>query len=132
MIGSIRLDGSVAPMVIEGATDAAVFRAYVKHVLVPTLRKDDIVIMDNLSSHKVVEIESMIREAGAELRYLPPYSPDLNPIEKMWSKVKEFLRSSKARCTEDLYEAVRLALREVTAQDAQGWFESCGYVYRQS
>lgn len=132
MIGSIRLDGSVAPMVIEGATDAAVFRAYVKHVLVPTLRKDDIVIMDNLSSHKVVEIESMIREAGAELRYLPPYSPDLNPIEKMWSKVKEFLRSSKARCTEDLYEAVRLALREVTTQDALGWFKSCGYVYRQS
>lgn len=132
MIGSIRLDGCIAPMVIEGATDAAVFRAYVKHVLVPTLRKDDIVIMDNLSSHKGAQIEAMIREVGAELWYLPPYSPDLNPIEKMWSKVKEFLRSSKARCTEELYEAVRLALREVTAQDAQGWFKSCGYVYRQS
>jgi transposase len=132
MMGSIRLDGSVAPMVIEGATDAAVFRAYVKHVLVPTLRKGDIVVMDNLSSHKGAEIEALIQEAGAELWYLPPYSPDLNPIEKMWSKVKEFLRSSKARCTEELYEAVRLALREVTAQDAQSWFESCGYVYRQS
>ncbi len=132
MIGSIRLDGNVAPMVIEGATDAAVFRAYVKHVRLPTLRKGDIVIMDNLSSHKGPEIEMMICGVGAELWYLPPYSPDLNPIEKMWSKVKEFPRSSKARCTEELYDAVHLALREVTTQDAQGWFESRGYVYRQS
>jgi transposase len=132
MIGSIRLDGSVTPMVIEGATDAAVFRAYVKHVLVPALRKGDIVVMDNLSSHKGAEIEAMIQAVGAELWYLPPYSPDLNPIEGMWSKVKESLRSSKARCTEELYQAVRLALREVTAKDAQGWFEASGYVYKQN
>ncbi len=74
----------------------------------------------------------MIREVGAELWYLPPYSPDLNPIEKTWSKVKEILRSLKARCTEELYEAVRQALSQVTADDAQGWFESSGYRYTQS
>ena len=129
MIASLRLDGSTAPMVIEGATDGAVFRAYVKHVLTPTLRQGDIVVMDNLSSHKPAEIEAMIQAAGAELWYLPPYSPDLNPIEKMWSKVKESLRSSKARCTEELYSAIRQALKTITSQDAQGWFASCGYRY---
>jgi transposase len=129
MIGSLAADGSTALMVIEGATDAAVFRAYVKHVLVPTLKAGEIVVMDNLSSHKVSEIEAMIRGVGAEVWYLPPYSPDFNPIEKMWSKVKEFLRSAKARCTEDLHDAVRRALLNVTAQDARGWFESCGYCY---
>ena len=129
MIAALRLDGARAPMVIEGATDAAVFRAYVQHVLVPALRPGDIVVMDNLSSHKGPEIDTMIRGANAELWFLPPYSPDLNPIEKMWSKVKEFLRGSKARCTEELYEAVRQALENITASNAQGWFESCEYRY---
>jgi len=129
MLAALRLEGVTAPMVIEGATDASVFRAYVKHVLVPGLRKGDIVVLDNLSSHKGAEIEEMIREAGAELWFLPPYSPDLNPIEKMWSKVKEILRSLKARCSEELYQAVRSALQEVTSDDAKGWFESCGYRY---
>jgi transposase len=129
MIAALRLEGATAPMVIEGATDAAVFRAYVKHVLVPTLRKGDIVVMDNLSSHKGAEIEEMIREVGAELWFLPPYSPDFNPNEKMWSKIKEILRTMKARCTEDLYKAVGIALNKVTPQDALGWFESCGYRY---
>jgi transposase len=129
MIAALRLDGATAPMVIEGATDAAVFRAYAKYVLVPTLRPGDIVVMDNLSSHKGPEIETMVREVGAELWFLPPYSPDLNPIEKMWSKVKEILRARKARCTEELYEAIRQALSRVTTDDAEGWFESCGYRY---
>jgi transposase len=132
MIAALRLNGATAPMVIEGATDAAVFRAYVTHVLVPALHWGDIVVMDNLSSHKGPEIETMIREVGAELWFLPPYSPDFNPIEKMWSKVKEILRAFKARCTEELYEAVRQALSQVTADNAQGWFESCGYRYTQS
>jgi transposase len=129
MIGALGADGSTALMVIEGATDAAVFRAYVKHVLVPTLRPGEIVVMDNLSSHKSPEIRPMIQAAGANLLYLPPYSPDLNPIEKMWSKVKACLRGSKARGTEELYQAVRQALKEITPQDAHGWFESCGYRY---
>lgn len=132
MIAALRSSGAIAPMVIEGATDAAVFRAYVKHVLLPTLRPGDIVVADNLSSHKGPEIESMVRAVGAELWFLPPYSPDLNPIEKMWSKVKEFLRGLKARCTEDLYEGVQVALGRVTTDDAHGWFESCGYRYEKS
>ena len=131
MIAALRWDGVLAPMVIEGATDAAVFRAYVKHVLVPDLREGDIVVLDNLSSHKADEVEKMIRQAGAEVWFLPPYSPDLNPIEKMWSKIKEYLRQAKARCTEELYIAVRQALDRVTQSDAIGWFESCGDLYRQ-
>jgi len=132
MIAALRSDGATAPMVIDGATDAAVFRAYVKHVLVPTLRQGDIVVLDNLSSHKATEVEEMIKAAGAALWFLPPYSPDLNPIEKMWSKVKEVLRSLKARCTEELYQAVREGLEQVTSQDAINWIESCGYIYKQS
>jgi len=128
MIAALRLDGPMAPMVIEGATDAAVFRAYVKHVLVPVLRPGQIVVLDNLSSHKGVEIRKLIEAAGCQLWLLPPYSPDLNPIEKMWSKVKEFLRGAKARCTEELDRAVAIGLDKVAPQDAAGWFISCGYV----
>ena len=126
LIASLRLDGSTACMVIEGATDAAVFHAYVRHVLAPTLRPGDIVVMDNLSSHKGSGIEAMIRGVGAELRFLPPYSPDLNPIEKMWSKLKEYVRALKPRCTEEVYQAVRQGLKHVTPSDAKGWFRSCG------
>ena len=102
MIAALGLEGSTAPMVIEGATDAAVFRAYIKHVLVPVLRAGQIVVMDNLSSHKNAEVRKMIEATGAMLWFLPPYSPDFNPIEKMWSKVKEFLRSAEARGTEQM------------------------------
>lgn len=132
MIAALRMDGPAAPMVIEGATDAAVFRAYVKHVLVPTLRPGQIVGLDNLSSHKGQEIRQMIEAAGCELWLLPPYSPDLNPIEKMWSKVKEFLRSAKARCTEELDRAVAEGLGKVTPRDAMGCFAACGYVQDKS
>ncbi len=117
------------PRGIEGATDGAVFRAYIKHVLVPILHNGDIIVMDNLSSHKASEIGEMIQAVGAELWYLPPYSPDFNPVEKMWSKIKECLRKLKARCTEELYNAIRQALQDITAQDANGWFGSCGYRY---
>lgn len=129
MIGALGAEGSTALMVIEGATDAAVFRAYVKHVLVPTLRPGEIVVMDNLSSHKSPGVREMIEAAGADLWYLPPYSPDLNPIEKMWSKVKTFLRGYKARGTNELHQAVRQALKKITPQDAHGWLESCRYCY---
>lgn len=132
MIAVLRLDGPTAPMVIEGATDAAVFRAYIKHVLVPVLRPGQIVVLDNLSSHKGVEIREMIEAAGCDFWLLPPYSPDLNPIEKMWSKEKEFLRAAKARCTEELDRAVAEGLETITPQDARGWFESCGYRYDKS
>ena len=97
MICSMRWDGSTACMTIEGATDTEVFRVYVRQVLCPTLRPGDVVIMDNLSPHKSTETLSLIQQLGAEVLFLPAYSPDLNPIEKMWSKLKEFLRSAEAR-----------------------------------
>jgi len=127
MIGSIRLDGDCACMAVDGATDRVVFREYVRQVLAPTLRPGDIVVLDNLAAHQDAEALALIAKAQAEVRFLPPYSPDLNPIEKMWSKVKEFLRSAKARTQENLYAAIGAALKAVTAQDAEGWFRSCGY-----
>lgn len=129
MISAIRLDGSTAAMAIEGATDTEVFRAYVEKVLCPMLRAGDIVVMDNLSPHKNELTLSLIEAAGASVLFLPPYSPDLNPIEKMWSKVKQSLRSAEARTREELLEAIDRALQAVTAKDAMGWFASCGYSF---
>jgi transposase len=127
MIGSMRLDGKSACMAVDGATDRDVFREYIRCVLAPTLCPGDIVVLDNLGAHKDAESLRLIEAAHAELRFLPPYSPDMNPIEKMWSKVKEFLRDAKARTKEDLYDAIGLALNTVNSQDAEGWFRSCGY-----
>jgi transposase len=127
MISSLRLDGTTACMTVEGATTSEVFRAYVEHILVPTLRPGDVVVLDNLSPHKDKAALALIEQAGAEVRFLPPYSPDFNPIEKMWSKIKTLLRSAKARSDEALLEALGSALARVTAQDAMGWFASCGY-----
>ena len=127
MISSIRRDGSTAAMTVEGATTSEVFRAYVEHILAPTLRPGDIVVLDNLSPHKDKAALALIEQAGAEVRFLPPYSPDFNPIEKMWSKVKALLRSAKARTDEALLTAIGAALARVTAHDAEGWFASCGY-----
>lgn len=123
----MRLDGSTACMAIEGATDTGVFGAYVREVLLPTLRVGDIVVMDNLTPHKNQETLALIEEAGACVWFLPPYSPDLNPIEKMWSKVKQALRSIEARTHEELLSAIAKALSYVTASDALNWFASCGY-----
>lgn len=116
-------------MVIEGATDASVFQAYVHHILIRSLRPRDIVVMDNLAPHKHTAILQMLNRAGVEVWYLPPYSPDFNPIEKMWSKVKAYLRKAKARTSNTLLRAVGRALRTVTAADAAGWFQHCGYRY---
>jgi len=127
MIGSIRLDGKSACMAVDGATDRDVFREYVRHVLAPTLIPGDIVVLDNLGAHYDSETRQLIEAAQAELRFLPPYSPDLNPIEKMWSKVKAFLRDAKARTEEELFNVIGMALKTVTPQDAEGWFRSCGY-----
>ena len=132
MISSIRLDGSTACMAIDGATDKDIFREYVRGVLLPTLQSGNIVIMDNLPAHKDHEAIKLIESAGAEVWFLPPYSPDLNPIEKMWSKIKEFLRAAKARTQELLYDAIAAALKTITSQDVRGWFESCGYTTCQS
>jgi transposase len=129
MISSIRLDGSTACMALEGTTDTDSFRAYVSQVLVPVLRPGDIVIMDNLSPHKSDQTLALISQAGAEVLFLPAYSPDFNPIEKMWSKVKNLLRGMEARTPAELITAIGQALAKVTAQDALGWFVSCGYSF---
>ena len=129
MISSIRLDGSTACMAIEGATDTETFRAYVRQVLLPTLQPGDLVVMDNLSPHKSDQTLCLIAQAGAQVLFLPAYSPDLNPIEKMWSKVKQWLRSAEARTSADLIAAIGQALARVTPFDALGWFVSCGYSF---
>lgn len=127
MLSSMRYDGTVAAMTIEGAVDTDVFLTYIREVLCPTLRKNDIVVMDNLPAHKVSGVQESIDEVGARLIYLPPYSPDYNPIEKMWSKVKSILRKMKARSNDELINALSLAFAEVSEKDARGWFKSCGY-----
>jgi transposase len=127
MISSVRLDGTSACMTIEGATNTEVFHAYVRVVLVPSLRPGDIVVMDNLGAHKNERTLALIEEAGAEVRFLPAYSPDLNPIEMMWSKVKALLRKAQARNHPDLLVAIASALAAITPQDALGWFTACGY-----
>ena len=128
MLSAMRLDGSTAPMVIEGPTDAEVFEAYVGQVLTQSLRAGDIVVMDNLAPHKKPGVIAAIQAAGAEVWFLPPYSPDFNPVEKMWSKIKAFLRKAKARTWETLLAAIKEAPQDVSASDARNWFQSCGYV----
>lgn len=128
MLSSLRLDGTTACMVIEGGTSGEVFYEYVREILAPTLKPGDIVVLDNLSAHKNEKTRLLIEEAGATIAFLPPYSPDLNPIEKMWSKVKQILRSTGARTSKSLLLAIGKALECVTSQDAVGWFASCGYM----
>ena len=125
----MRWDGSTACMTVEGATDTEVFRVYVRQVLCPTLRPGDVVIMDNLALHKSVETLSLIQQLGAEMLFRPAYAPDLNPIEKMWSKLKEFLGSAQARSQPSLMQAIASALETITAQDVINWFASRGYSF---
>jgi transposase len=129
MISSIRLDGSTACMALEGSTDTESFRAYVQMVLLPTLQPGDIVVMDNLSPHKSDPTLALITQAGAQVQFLPAYSPDLNPIEMMWSKVKNWLRGAEPRTPSDLIGAIGQALAQVTPQDAVSWFAHCGYSF---
>jgi transposase len=130
MLAALSLQGVEAVMTIDGATDAEVFRAYVEYVLCPTLVPGDIVIMDNLRAHKVAGIHERIEACGARLIYLPPYSPDLSPIEPCWSKLKTLLRTAQARTRDGLDAAIQQVLTAVTPADAYGWFRHCGYVLR--
>ena len=127
MISSVRLDGSTACMVVDGATTKDIFEAYIEQILLLTIRAGDIIVLDNLSAHKSQHVRELIESVGAELWYLPAYSPDLNPIEKMWSKIKSILRTLKARTEKTLIDAIAKALDAITANDVKGWFESCGY-----
>jgi transposase/uncharacterized protein YnzC (UPF0291/DUF896 family) len=117
-----------APWIFEGSIDRVAFEAYVRSQLLPTLRRGDIVVMDNLSAHTGETIRQLIEARGARLEFLPPYSPDFNPIELCWSKVKAALRTAKARTLEALLEAVAKALRSISFTDIQNWFAHCGYV----
>src|SRR3954468_8882059 len=127
MIAAVRTTGPCAAAVVSGATDSDVFRAYVQHVLVPDLKSGDVVVLDNLQPHKAAGVREMVEEAGATLLYLPPYSPDYNPIENMWSKVKQFLRSAAARTQQALSEAITAALKTISISDCLGFFRNCGY-----
>lgn len=126
ILGALSWYGLEAVMTVEGATDAEVFRVYVSQVLVPTLRRGDVVVRDNLSAHKVSGIETAIA-AGATLIYLPPYSPDWSPIEPCWSAIKTRLRGMKARTREALDRALTKIVNTVSNRDARGWFAHCGY-----
>ncbi len=129
MLSVIRLEGVVqdATIVLDGPMNSETFLAYTQQCLAPALRRGDIVVMDNLSSHKVKGVREAIEAAGAEAWYLPPYSPDLNPIEKLWSKVKAWLCRVGAKTLDTLTEVIADALRAVHATECRNYFESCGY-----
>lgn len=127
IISSVRLDGTTANTTFEGAINGERFREYLKTYLVPTLKPGDWVVMDNLASHKVDGVADIIRQANAIPVYLPPYSPDLNPIEKMWSKIKAILRKLRLRTAEELCAAIPLAFAQVQPSDCVGWFTNSGY-----
>jgi transposase len=124
ILGAMSSRGMIATMTVEAATDREVFLAYLDRVLCPQLRPADVVVMDNLSSHKVQGVRERIEAAGAELLYLPPYSPDLNPIEKAWSKLKTLLRSAKARTKQALDQAISESLPLLTPENAEAWFRT--------
>lgn len=127
LIQAIDLKGTRAAMITDGPTNAAVFEGFVRWLLVPALHLGDIVVMDNLSSHKSAAVAEAIETAGATIHYLPPYSPDMNPIEKIFSKIKAWLRSAQARTEAALYDAIANALRSVTPTDCCNCFRAAGY-----
>lgn len=127
LLSSITAEGLGPCLAVEGSTTREVFEAYLEHVLAPTLKPGQMVVMDNLSAHKGGRVKEIIEGRGCELLYLPSYSPDFNPIEQAFSKVKGLIRKAQARTREALIEAMCKALEAVTAQDARGFFGHCGY-----
>jgi transposase len=127
LLSSMSLEGMGPSLAVEGPTTREVFETYLEKVLAPALREGQIMVMDNLSSHKGSRVRELIEECGCELMYLPPYSPDLNPIEEAFAKLKALLRKAGARTREALLEVMGRALDAVTASDARGFFEHRGY-----
>jgi transposase len=127
VLSSMNAEGMGPSLTVEGATTSVVFEAYLEQVLAPTLRRGQVVVMDNLSAHKGEKVRELIEERGCELIYLPSYSPDLNPIEEAFSKIKGLVRKAEARSREALVEAIGWALSAVTSRDARAFFEHCGY-----
>ena len=128
LIASISLQGAMGTaMTIEGATDSEVFEAYIEHFLAPTLTKGQVVVLDGLGAHRTDKVRELVEATGADLLFLPSYSPDLNPIEEAFSKIKNIVRKAQARTREALVEAISLAISAITLEDAVGWFAHCGY-----
>jgi transposase len=126
-VAGLRRDGVTAPFVIEGAIDGPSFRAYLAKCLAPMLRSGDIVVMDNLGSHKSPQVRAAIEAQGATLRYLPPYSPDLNPIEMMFAKLKSFLRKAEERSVASLWSRIGTSLDQVSPNECANYFKAAGY-----
>ena len=128
LIASITFGGAMgASMSVEGGTDAAAFEAYVEHFLAPTLEKGQVVVLDGLGAHRTEKVRELIEKRGAELLFLPSYSPDLNPIEEAFSKIKNIVRKAQARTRQALVEAIASAISALTLEDVAGWFAHCGY-----
>ena len=127
LMSAIRLDGVVAPMLLEGPVNAEIFAGHVENCLMPALAPGDLLIMDNLPARKSVRITQAVENAGCQLVYLPPYSPDYSPIENMWSKVKAILRKTAARTFDAVVDGVGEALHAITHDDCEGYYEHCGY-----
>ena len=126
-VAALRCDGLTAPLVIDGAMDGALFLAYIEQQLVPTLRPHDIVVMDNLSAHKIAGVREAIEAAGASVVYLPPYSPDFNPIEQVFAKLKWLLRSAAARTMERLWDLIGELVSRYRPQECANYLRHCGY-----
>jgi transposase len=127
LLSSMSMEGMGPSLAVVGSTTAQVFEAYVEQVLAPTLKRGQVVVMDNLTAHKGEKVREVIEQRGAELVYLPSYSPDFNPIEEAFSKIKNLLRKAEARTREALLEAIGRAISAISAQDARGFFDHCGY-----
>ena len=127
LLASMTIEGMGPCVAVEGSTTSAVFEAYVEQVLVPTLRPGQVVMLDNLTAHKGARVRELVEGRDCKLMFLPPYSPDLNPIEEAFSKVKALLRRAEARSRGSLVDAIGRALSAITARDARGFFEHCGY-----
>ena len=127
LLASMSVEGMGPSLAVEGATNREVFETYVERILVPTLRRAQVVVMDNLTAHKGERVRELIEDQGCELVYLPPYSPDFNPIEEAFSKIKGLMRKAEARSREALLEAMGKAISALSAEDARGFFEHCGY-----
>ena len=131
LLGALTVQGVLASMTVESPTDGDVFRAFLEQALCPRLQSGQVVILDNLGAHKVAGVRELVEARGARLVYLPPYSPDLNPIEQAWSKIKQQLRSAKARVLEVLEQAAGEAISLITPENAVAWFRHCGYGVQQ-
>jgi transposase len=131
-VAGLRLNGLSAPMLLDGAMNKAAFTAYVEQILAPSLKSGDIVVMDNLSSHKSTDVRKAIKAAGAFLLYLPAYSPDLNPIEQAFAKLKALLRQAAKRTVEDLWRTIANLLDSFQPQECKNYFRNCGYGSLQS